>query len=110
MASTCELCGLISKLNGNPDALSDKMPKTLTDEIIRLLSCGSCLDLTANDVSYDETTVGIKMDSICNTIGSLRSKVIAQEQRVPTSAEVVSAIQTMTPDQIAAVNAKLKRK
>lgn len=103
MASTCELCGLISRLNGNPDALSDKMTKTLNDEIIRLLSCGSCLHLTANDVSYDETTVG-------NKLGALDTKVLAQEERVPTPAEVVSAIQQMTPDQIAAVNAKLKRK
>ena len=107
MASTCELCDLITSLGGNPEALSDKLAKTLEDEIIRLLACGSCLHLDATDISYEETTVGAKLASLCNTVSSLRTRIIAQEERVPTSAEVLSAIESMTDEQITALKTKL---
>lgn len=107
MASTADLCKIITTLGGNPEALSDKRTKTLSDEIIRILSCGSCLHLNANQISYDETTVGAKLNSLCSTVGSLRTKVIALEERVPTSAEVVSAINSMTDEQVSTVKTKL---
>ena len=100
MASTHELCEIITNLGGNPEALSDKLAKTLSDEIIRLLSIGSALKLDAEDISYGETTVDATLDS-------LSTDVATQQSRVPTSAEILSAIQLMTDEQITALKTKL---
>lgn len=94
MASTCELCQIITNLGGDPEALSDKTSKTLSDEIIRLLAIGSALELDAEDISYGETTVDAQLDTLTS--------------RVPTSAEVLSAIESMTAEQVAAVKTKLE--
>ena len=100
MASTYELCQTITKLGGDSEALSDKLTKTLSDEIIRLLSIGSKLDLDASRISYGETDVDATLDS-------LSAAMAVQQSRVPTSAEVLSAIQSMTDEQITALKTKL---
>lgn len=100
MASTYELCERITKLGGNPEALSDKMTKTLEDEIIRLLSIGSALELEANDIAYEEGTVEESLDSLVEDMTE-------QQSRIPTNAEVTSAIETMTDEQVLAVKTKL---
>lgn len=100
MASTGELCKIIRDLGGDPEALSDKRTKTLSDEIIRLLSIGSVLELDATDIAYDETDVDATLDS-------LSAAMTAQQSRVPTSAEVESAINSMTDEQVSTVKTKL---
>lgn len=101
MASTADLCKIITDLGGDPEALSDKLTKTLEDEIIRILGCGSCLHLGASSISYGEnSTVKAALDSLSEDMAE-------QQSRVPTAAEVLAAIQSMTAEQIAAVNAAL---
>lgn len=92
MASTLDLCQIITNLGGDPEALSDK--------IIRLLSIGSKLDLDASDISYGETDVDATLDSLSEDMAE-------QQSRVPTNAEVLSAIESMTEEQVSAVKTKL---
>ncbi|MGD6877840.1 hypothetical protein [Bacillus infantis] len=122
MASTSELCEIITELNGNPEALSDKLSKTLTDEIIRLLASGSSLHLDATDIAYgEESTVDEQLDALDSSVialdaqidaldsrvTTLETEMEAEQARTPTSAEVLSAIQNMDEYQIADVRTAL---